>query len=372
MKTIEDMRDLDELKAFVLLHSRAQQLDESGVRATLDAITGAGSSGPGSWVYAWTMAGDAMAQKENWLEAARLYNLARFPFVASEAQRRAHRACIDAFQRWLADSRLPVERWTLADGAFKAYVTGLDQNRPVLIVTGGIVSIKEQWGRFLQLADRLKRCVVVTEMPGVGENRLPYAMGSRSMFGAVLDALEGRADTRSCHLAAWSFSGHLGLAFAAEDRRVAGVTTVGAPIAEFFSDRRWFDQTPVVTRRTLAHVTGLSPDVLFEGMRDWALTPGRLARIRVPVFYQQSEFDEVIPQGEAAALARIAADLRVHRLPDVHGSPHHLDLTALWVAWSVLATHPGAGMRSRLVHLAWRLRSTMRPRKEYRNVAPHA
>jgi hypothetical protein len=57
------------------------------------------------------------------------------------------------------------------------------------------VSIKEQWGGLLGLAKRLEMAVAVTEMPGVGENTMPYNADSWRLYPALLDELAAVADS---------------------------------------------------------------------------------------------------------------------------------------------------------------------------------
>ncbi|MDA8190554.1 alpha/beta hydrolase [Acidiferrobacter thiooxydans] len=360
------MRYLDELKDLVHLHSRAQAIDRRLTAAVLAAIESAEHDGAGSWTQAWSEVGEAAWREQRWLDAVKMFNLARFPFVQREGQRRAHHACVASFAAWVHQTRQRVETLTIAGGAFKAYAAGLDHDWPMLIVTGGIVSIKEQWHRFLQLAERLRLCVVVAEMPGVGENTLCYHPSAHAMYGAILDTLVQRANTAHCHLLALSFSGHLALLHASVDQRIIGVTTVGAPVVRFFRDEAWFAQVPEVTKRTLAHLTRYTPETLFEEMRNWAL-PDDLPPITVPVYYLQSKWDEIIPEGEVAALGWLASDLRSYRLPDVHGSPNHLGLMSLWIVSTILATDPRQRIKAGLVKLAWRVRAAMQGAREYRH-----
>lgn len=362
------MNYLDEMKSFVLLHSRAQQLDEETTRNILDSIDSIEHDRRGSWSHAFSHAATQMLERQRWLDAVKLFNLARFPFVEHIGQHHAHDGCIFAFQAWINANKLKVETISLMNGAFKVYATGLDRGWPVLIVTGGIVSIKEQWHRLLIMAEQLKRCVVIAEMPGVGENTLPYTLAARAMYPTILNALQGRADTNTCHLLALSFSGHLALLHAAEDTRISGITTVGAPIAGFFNERQWFEQLPEVTKRTLSHLTKLEPNTLFDGLQHWALSPSVIAQIKVPVFYLQSQYDEIIPAGEVAALKSVASNVNAYLLPDVHGSPNHMDLMGLWIVASILSTHPKQQIRAILMRLLWRLRSATKPRMEFHHV----
>ena len=126
---------------------------------------------------------------------------------------------------------------TTADGTFAYYATGVARGvtGPVLVVLGGIISPKEQWAPLMRMSGRLQMPVVVTEMPGVGENRTRYTPASAAELSALLDDL--RAE-HGAYVLGMSFGGHLALRCAAVDPRIHGIATVGAPIDGFFSARR--------------------------------------------------------------------------------------------------------------------------------------
>jgi pimeloyl-ACP methyl ester carboxylesterase len=180
---------------------------------------------------------------------------------------------------------------------------------------------------------------IAAEMPGVGENPLAYDRESWRMLSDLFDAVAGIAPVREIYAVAMSFSGHLALRCAANDPRLNGIVTVGAPVAEFFEDRAWWSQVPTTTKRTLAHLTGVPVADVHDHLREFALQPSELARIPVPVRYVVSRRDEVIPPGDPRALARHVTDFAWTQFDDVHGSPDHVTRTRLWVLRSVLRMH---------------------------------
>jgi pimeloyl-ACP methyl ester carboxylesterase len=208
--------------------------------------------------------------------------------------------------------------------------------QPLLVVTGGIVSIKEQWGYLLGLAGRIGMTVAVTEMPGVGENTVRYDAEAWRFYPALLDDLAAVADSDQAYLLALSFSGHLALRASVHDRRIRGIATVGAPVAAFFQDQEWFAHLPETTVRTLAHLTGIPRADLPELLAPWALTDS-LGSVDIPVHYVASRRDEIIPAADPALLARAVPGARVVEHDDVHGSPRHLLETRLWIARSLLS-----------------------------------
>jgi esterase FrsA len=185
-------------------------------------------------------------------------------------------------------------------------------------------------------ATRLNVAGVVAEMPGVGENTLPYDEDAPAMFSAILDAVADRANVDETYLVALSFSGHLALRAAARDPRIKGVITAGTPVSGFFTDRAWQAQLPRVTVHTLAHLLGTSPEEVPDRVQGWALTEPELAEVRIPVACMWSRRDEIIPAADPQLLRRALPKLDLVDNDDVHGSPAHLLETRVWVLLSLL------------------------------------
>ncbi|MGW1915863.1 alpha/beta fold hydrolase [Streptomyces sp. NPDC002076] len=332
--------DLAELKNFVLLHARALGLDAEEAALVRDRIDRDDGSGrPGSWAGEWTAAAEAREHAGDLSGAVARYILASFPYPDSLARHRARTRGQEVFDRWRSalpgvgrlDVRTPA-------GTVRCYTAGLDADpaRPVVVVTGGIVSVKEQWSPFLLLAEQAHLAVVVAEMPGVGENTMPYRRDSHQLYGAVLDALDGRADTSHAVLVALSFSGHLALRHAAQNPRIRGIVTVGAPVAAFFTDSAWWPRIPDLTLDTLARLTGVRRPGLREHLTEWALAADELRALDIPVTYVRSLRDEIIPGADAELLARHVPELELIEYDDVHGSPGHVDEVRAALAQAVL------------------------------------
>lgn len=339
------MHDLGELKQYALLHARNQGLS---IRATTHVLARVHSDDPGaedSWARVWSAEGDALAGRGRLLDACRCYALARFPYAdpADGDRKRAQHAGVAAFDHWRR-ARGGVERLELAhpDGTLACWAAGLDRHRPLLIMMGGIVSVKEQWAPLLPKLTRLGYAAVVTELPGMGENSLPYTADSWRLLPWLCDRLSNRARTTDTTLLCLSFSGHLALRSAVEDPRIARILTVGAPVAHFFTDDDWWHRVPALTTTTLRHLTSATDDhELRSLLKEFPLDTAQLGAVRAAVRYVASTRDEIIPPREQSLLREALADIRVKEFDDVHGSPGHAGALRRWLVLNLLRSARG-------------------------------
>lgn len=347
------MNDVAELKEYVGVHARSQRIP--GIQSILARI-----HSDTSWVSEWSNVGSSLAEQGKFLEAGRHFAMARFPYVDGALRAEAHTRCISAIDHWRAGK--PIERLTvpMPDGTVSCWTTSPShgERRPLLIIMGGIVTIKEQWAPVLGLFHRLGFTPVVTEMPSAGENTLPYTRDSWRMFPAIMDAVADRADTSQTSLVALSFSGHMALRCAIEDQRVRSLITVGAPVAEFFLNPAWHAQLPRITVDTLAHMTRTD----LRSMKEWALTTSELSTIDIPVAYTASLRDTIIPAEDPALLRNTIDNLTLVEINDVHGLPQHTTEVQLWTASTLLKTRNAHNLPARLIaalHQIQRLRRTL-------------
>jgi dienelactone hydrolase len=326
---------VSELKQYILAHASSQNLAVNDLLAAIHTDDG----GPGSWTREWVRAGEALERDGDLLPAVQHYNLARFPYVDGDARQDALDRCVATFDRW-RQSVPGIERLDLdlPGGRVGAWAIGLStsERRPVLVMTGGIVSLKEQWAPVLPQLAQYGFAGIVTEMPGVGENGLRYDADSPAILSALLDAIADRADVTRTYALALSFSGHSALQAAPAEPRLRGIVGAGAPVAHFFTDKEWQSTVPRITVDTLAHLTRTTPDTVFDEIRDWALTPAALAKVDIPVAYVASGRDEIIPAADPALLRAHVRDLQLIEHDDVHGSPSHFGHTRLWTLAQVL------------------------------------
>ncbi|MEV0641217.1 alpha/beta hydrolase [Streptomyces sp. NPDC050619] len=361
------MNDVAELKQFIVVHAKAQGLKPEDYQPILDRIAGDTDGAADSWAHVWRTAGAEREAAGDVLQANRRYVMARFPYVDGPGRAAAQQSYLNAFERW-SKTQKDLEPLEIGVGAdrIRCWATGLSTTapRPLVLIMGGIISVKEQWAPTLRLANRLGLAAVVTEMPGVGENTLRYDADSPGMITAVLDAVADRADTARTTALALSFSGHLALRCALTDRRIRAVITAGAPISAFFTDQTWQRQLPKVTLETLGHLANTPTEelgrALLPGM---ALTEDQLAALDIPVYYLASLRDEVIPPEDLALLRRTVRDLHVLANDDVHGSPGHVLESRLWIVQSLMLLTGGRGVRPALLGA---LRRLLRLRSSFR------
>lgn len=348
------MNDVEELRVFAAVHARAQRVPARVQRAVLDRVNHDGE-GPGSWTAEWSAAARGQSERGQPLLAARLYTMARFPYVDGPARQHALDRSVAEFRRWrtersieLQELTLPVNGRSVTCWASGVSGSGTRPKGPFVVLMGGIVSTKEQWAPVLLRMRRFGVTGIVTDMPRAGVSTVPYDAGSWRFLTGLLDALDGLTDTSRTYAMMLSFSGHLALRCALDDPRVRGVATVGAPVRGAFADPAWQRKLPRITLATLAHQTGTTITGVGDHLRERALTAEQLAALDIPVAYVASRQDEIIPAADIDLLRRQVRRLQLLEHDDVHGSPRHVAVTGPWLLRSVLRMH-GARTAGRAV-----------------------
>jgi hypothetical protein len=348
------MNDVAELKLFGLAHARAQNLTQAAYQEICARIDSDDADCPGSWTGEWSRAAARLEAEGRLLDACAHYNLARFPAVDGPAREHAQKKCVEVCSAWAAEHGvtrldLPVLGETVPCWASGMSATG---RRPLLLVMGGIISIKEQWMTLLAQASRLGMAVLVAELPGVGENPLPYTADSWRMLSELLDAVRDRADVEHTYGLTLSFSGHAALRCAAHDPRIKGVITIAAPVSAFFADPDWRRSLPGITVDTLARLTRTTPDDITGDLSPWALTEAELAAVRVPVHYLATREDAIIPGDDVRRLRGAVPGTKVLEYRDEHAGPGNALETRLWIFLSLLRMRRVGGPRTALLATA--------------------
>ncbi|HTJ32670.1 MAG TPA: alpha/beta hydrolase [Dactylosporangium sp.] len=333
------MPDVEELKQFVTVHAGTQNIPPSRYRPLLERIRTDEDGAPGSWTAEWSREAERWAGEGDLLRASRHYAMARFPYADGPARQEALRRCVSTFDEWRR-ANTAIQRHAVDTGAGTVHclTTPLRSGgrRPVLLVMGGIVTVKEQWAPILLQAGRLGMHGVVAEMPGVGENTTRYGADSWRQVTAVLDSIGHHLDVSETYLVALSFSGHMALRCATTDERIRGIVTSGAPVADFFTDAGWQARLPRITVDTLTHLTGMKEAALFAQLPAWRLDEPLLDALDIPVHYLASRRDEIIPAADPEMLHRHLRRFHLMEHDDVHGSPNHVLESRLWVVLSLL------------------------------------
>jgi esterase FrsA len=346
--------DIGELKRYVGVHARGQQIP--GYAEILGRIR-TDADGPGSWVGEWSAEAERLADEGRHLEACRHFIMARFPFVDGPARRRALERAVASFDRWRPGQDIHRLEADLPGGRVGCWQTGLSAGgrRPLLLLMGGNVSVKEQWAPALPVFRRLGMAAIVADMPQCGENPLPYDAASPGLLSGLMDAVAGQADVSRTYAIALSFSGHLALRAAVRDPRIKGIVTVGAPVRGFFTDESWQARVPRLTTDTLAHMTGLPAGEVYPALRGWALTPEELAGLTATVGYVASGRDEIIPPADPRLIRERVRRAWLLEHDDVHAAPDHVRETQLWSARCLLRMRGASGPGRAVIELMWQV-----------------
>ncbi|ATQ70966.1 MULTISPECIES: alpha/beta hydrolase [Methylosinus] len=349
------MSALSEAKQFVGLHARHMGLSDALVCGVLRRVASLDGEGPGGWAREWSSEAEAALGRKDARAASNLYNLARFPCADTPTKARAAQLAAEAFRGWLEAGGAGERREARVGGERVPFLfcAASRANAPLVVLMGGIVSLKEQWGSFLGLGPRLGCAVAIADFPGVGENPIRYARAAAAVFGAIMDASEGACDTGRTLIIAPSFGGHLAILQARGDARLRGIVTVGAPLAHFFTDPDARRGMPEITRAALMSAAGVDASDFERRLTELALTPQEIAEIAIPIAYVASLRDEIIPQAEWREAAALTRNLRVYSFDDVHGAPHHLRQTRLLIL-AALLRHAGRPRAAGLLERALR------------------
>ncbi|MFU8797307.1 MAG: alpha/beta fold hydrolase [Gammaproteobacteria bacterium] len=336
------MNYLDELKNFVILHANAQGISKSDCNRVLQKISNPDGASVGSWAYEWLAQGDYLFSQRKMVEAMHHYNLGRFPFINSNLREHTYQKCINTFHQLFIEKN-NIKKLTIQhnDHIIPFYFSSHDnKSAPLLFIVGGIVSIKEQWYKFLQFGPKLGFSVVVVDLPGVGENPLHYHPNSYHYISGILNAVEHQANSTRTHMVAMSFGGHLAIQQAIHDKRIKAITTVGAPLHHFFTDTINWKKVPSITKQTLAHISRISEKNLFAFLHNFKLSKNLLSQLDIPIYYIHSKQDEIIPVAENIFLKKYSKYSKIIEFDDCHGSPHFLKSIKNYILLTLLETQP--------------------------------
>ncbi|KAA8998522.1 hypothetical protein FJU30_16100 [Affinibrenneria salicis] len=328
---------IDEAKKFVLLHSKILGVYNE-TKEILERIKKHGEDSEDGWsTIFYKMANDCYI-KGDFVKSGVFYNLARFPFPETEVQNRAYVNYLAIFDELYVKSGL-LKRVEASDGKQIFYLKESSAT-DIVIITGGIISLKEQWVKLVKIFSALKITVVLAEMPGVGQNSLSYGKASFRMYSDILDVVCKDNENINCHLMALSFSGFIAYKNNLTDDRIKGITMVGTPLNALYHDKDIFDDLPKITQKTICYnikkEIGNDGDIFDFMDENFHLTKDETTYSKI--FYVQSLKDEIISCDEACFLKNLAKNSDVLSLNDEHGSPHYHKVVVSYCVWSVLNT----------------------------------
>lgn len=327
------MRALDEAKEFVRLHARHMGVGTDRIDRVLDRVHSLDGVGEGGWVTEWSRLAAERQENGKPSEAANLYILARFPYADTPAKTSAAHSAVSITEAWMSRTGVGEKRVARIGDAKVPFLFAkpAGDDAPLVVMMGGIVSLKEQWGGFLALSRRIGFAIAIADFPGTGENEVPYSRDAADVYTAIMDAVAEETDADRTLAVAPSFGGHLALLCSARDERLRGLVTVGAPLRSFFLDSEARAGMPQVTRAALLRAARVGPQNLSASLDALALRPQEIASVRIPVTYVASTRDEIIPNLDWRDAAELNSGMSVYAFDDVHGAPHHLRQTRLLI-----------------------------------------
>lgn len=345
---------LAELKNLVKLHSTAQNISRNELEYILKEINSE-HDGKSSWGEVWLKYSQLSHKVLDKIQKA---NLGRFPYVSNQSQKKCEDLAIEAFGLWaekIGATRVAVSG---EGGTGFAWMIRGRRDGPTILIMGGIVSTKEQWGQLLPLFKRLRLNAIVTEMPGVGENTLKYTKTYTNFITKILDAA-GISEDADVRVLSLSFSFTLALHAALNDSRIQAIVTVGGPVCEFFNSPNIWSLVPETTRRTWAHILDTDLDSAFAVLVRNNFPVEKLSEISIPLSYVGSLRDEIIPASDANTLKELAPNVELFFHDDVHGSPSHMRTTQIWLFLQLLGSSTQQCSKSLFCRLIRRLAKMM-------------
>lgn len=331
------MITLNECKQFVLLHAKTLGVYREAAQL-LPYIDSLEEESSGCWGRIFLNAAENYRKEDDLKKALGMYNLARFPFPSTKQQVEAYFKYKNIFKDEVARKK-GLQFVVHKDKKFSYYYKA-GTNGQLIIICGGIISLKEQWIGAFDILKKTGSSVILTEMPGVGENTIPYNNSCFSFFSELIDEVY-TPHLNQCHILGISFSGYIALKNSITDNRISSVVMIGTPINSAYQQHSYFDKLPGITKEIMIHnISKSGADIhsyeqLYNYVRE-QFTPPAHIRDDLQVFYLQSEFDEVISSSEAHFLSENTMKFHLLSLPDVHGSPNFHRTVILFVLWSLL------------------------------------
>lgn len=330
---------IDEIKRFSVAHAALQGIKQTEIRTVHEKLGNSSNMTDSFRSALWIQRAQEFEEKNMPLEAFKRYNMARFPYLDSEIREKAYEGCKRTFMQWKhrQPRHNPIEKLQIAIGSkitVPVYLAHRETSEgPLLIIMGGIVSIKEQWHSFLQHAARMKNSVAVIDFPGTGENPLSYHADSHRDFCSLVDFLLNMTGKPACVAVAMSFAGTVFMKTALIDARIRGVFANASPICHFFCNAAWWARVPLLSKSALAASMQRPLSEVEQRKKELALTIGDLQRFDQPLTYVANLRDEIIPVHDFKMLGQHVRNLKLLKINDVHGAPNDMLRVKLELMW---------------------------------------
>jgi esterase FrsA len=278
----------------------------------------------GGWVHEWSRLGARYAEAGRHDLAALAYGWARFPVLADDAKRLAHKRQLEQYELASPDFPVTFERRVLtvryrgATTRVPVHLLGaprLPSDAPVLLASGGVDSWKMDLHQlFVGFALHSGTRVVAFDIPGTGESEVPLSTEGHEIVEGLVAIARELGGGKVAHLGV-SMGGYL-----SARTGLAGVVdaaiVLGGPVEQAFTIRR-------EPQFGMAHIVGNAlgfgqppePAEFVERMSGLSLRPLLDQDTNAPMLVVNGADDVHIPQHDTLVFSD-RRDTHVELLPD--------------------------------------------------------
>lgn len=249
------------------------------VRSTYLRVSHMQGEDPGSWVYEWSQiadyfthkaealesGGDTEQARDAYLDAAKLYGVARFPAATLPGQAAAYRKHLESYQlagRYF-NPPLQILQIPYDNGLIQAYLhlPKKDGKPPLILWNGGIDTWKGDSYNNIQPYLQAGFAVLTFDVLGTGESaKWPARFDATDLHKTVLEYMQKSplVDGSSIAQVGFSFSGYYAARLAMTEPRYFAVIAACAGVHNAWNNA--YDGAPWEIREALAAAFHLQPD----------------------------------------------------------------------------------------------------------------
>jgi esterase FrsA len=301
-----DPQDLFKARRLQMIKTGLPAADAERVR---ESLTDMWSDVPGGWAHEWSALGEEYAAAGRHDLAVLAYGWARFPALTDAPRRAAHDKQLESYLLAAADLPFAVERRIInvsCDGRVVSTPIhiltspGLPEDAPIMIASGGADGWKMDLPTVLHpLAEQLPVRVVLFDIPGTGENKLPATPETRRFIDGLVDAVRPMGNGTVVHFGL-SLGGYFS-AYSGLSGIVDAAVDCGGPVEAAFSrDHHW----PHGTDGILGNVVGFdhrpTPEELSARLEPLSLRPLLDRDDNCPMLVINGDDDPLFSQRETA------------------------------------------------------------------------